>query len=57
MKDEILNMTLHQQIQILGGCFIVTRIVGGWLYCKAGIDTDKNHSVFVPLSEVKKDKI
>ncbi len=47
---ELINMKLHEQIEILNGQYVVTKVPGGWIYCRQESQANIAAPVFVPFS-------
>jgi hypothetical protein len=46
---ELLEMKLHDQMIILNGQYVITRVPGGWIYDREEPSANISNPVFVPL--------
>ena len=47
--EELLNMKLHETIEIFNGKFVITRVPGGWIYDRQEPTVNIANPVFVPF--------
>ena len=47
---KLLNMKIHEQIEVNNGMYNVTRVLGGWIYCRQEPAVNIANPVFVPFS-------
>lgn len=47
--QDLINMKLHEQKEILGRQYVITRVPGGWIYCRQEPQVNIAHPVFVPF--------
>lgn len=50
VKTELLNMKLHEEMEINNGSYYVTRVLGGWIYCRQEPRVNIANPVFIPFS-------
>lgn len=46
----MLNMKLHEQLEVCNGAYLITRVIGGWIYCRQEPSVNIANPVFVPFS-------
>ena len=49
-RSELIHMKLHESREINNGEYIVTRVLGGWIYCRQEPQANIANPVFVPFS-------
>jgi len=49
-KQKLLNMKLHDTVVINNGFYVITRVLGGWIYCRQEPTVNIANPVFVPFN-------
>jgi hypothetical protein len=48
--NKLMNLKLHEGMEINNGYFYITRVVGGWIYDRQEPQVNISNVVFIPIT-------